>query len=320
MTDYQKLAEKYFRGEINDQEEKTLYDWVKADEDHLNALHAWEEAWRHEAEGDASEMWTRMLGRLSAREVLETEDVIPERKQAPWWSLAAAVAALLSSLFFLFRPVEPQLYTMEAPAGERCRVFLPDSSVVWLNSGSRLCFNDDFNTRKREVKLIGEGYFEVAHRENRPFSVTCGDVSVLVRGTRFNVSAYPEERYVQTSVVDGHVTFIHGEAHVDLYKGQSARFDLVSETFYRSMEDPEDAAAWTNSQFVYSGISLTELAEKLSRTYAVKFHFNTTEHLNDVFSIALRNNETLPEVLSALERIIPIKTRMEGNNVYVDKK
>ena len=320
MTYYQELAEKYFRGEISDADERALYDWVKADESHLDALHRWEEEWQQAEGAETSEKWTRILGRLSAREVLEAEDIQPVRHQVPWWSLAAAVAVLLATLFFVTRPTPPQLYTMEAPAGERCRVFLPDSSVVWLNSGSKLCFDDSFNGRKREVKLYGEGFFEVAHRDNKPFSVSCGEVAVIVRGTRFNVSAYPEERYVKASVLDGHVSFVHGEAHVELYKGQAARFDLVSGTFYRAMEDPADDAAWTKSQFVYSGISLTELAEKLSRAYAVKFHFITTEHLNDKFNISLRNNETLPEVLEALERIIPVKTRMEGDNIYIDPK
>ena len=66
--------------------------------------------------------------------------------------------------------------------------------------------------------------------------------------------------------------------------------------------------------------NLSELAEKLSRTYAVKFHFNTTEHLEDEFSISLRNNETLSDVLNALERIIPVKIRVDGENVYINKK
>ena len=320
MIEYQELAQKYFRGEISDQEERTLYDWVKSDDKHLEALHLWEGQWQETEGGKASEQWARILGRLSAREVLEAEDATPVRRRVPLWSLAAAAAALVATLILTLRPAPVQLYTMEAPAGERCRIFLPDSSVVWLNSGSKLCFDDSFNAKKRSVRLYGEGFFEVAHREDKPFNVSCGEVSVIVRGTRFNVSAYPEERYVQASVLDGHVSFVHGDAHVELFKGQSARFDLVSGRFSRSPADPADEAAWTKSQFVYSGISLTELAEKLSRAYAVKFHFNTTEHLDDKFNISLRNNETLPEVLDALERIIPVRIRVEGDNVYVDKK
>ena len=209
---------------------------------------------------------------------------------------------------------------MEAPAGEKCRVALPDHSVEWLNSGSKLSFEDSFNRTERTVTLVGEGYFDVAHDDDRPFTVRCGDVSVLVKGTRFNVSAYPEDRYVVTSVVEGHVVFSDGTAGLDLYKGQSAHYDLLAGRFSRSLENPDDVSAWTESRFVYDNINLVELADKLSRTYAVQFHFNTSDYLDYKFNISLRNNETLADVLSALERIIPVKTRIEGDNVYVDKK
>ena len=90
--------------------------------------------------------------------------------------------------------------------------------------------------------------------------------------------------------------------------------------FARLADDPEDVSAWTKSQFIYNNINLAELAEKLSRTFAVTFHFNTTEHLMDRFSISLRNNESLQDVMKALETLIPVRTRIEGDEVYVDKR
>jgi ferric-dicitrate binding protein FerR (iron transport regulator) len=116
------------------------------------------------------------------------------------------------------------------------------------------------------------------------------------------------------------VVFSDGTAQLDLYKGQSAHYDLLAGRFSRSLENPDDVSAWTESRFVYDNINLVELADKLSRTYAVQFHFNTPDYLDYKFNISLRNNETLSDVLSALERIIPVKTRIEGDNVYVDKK
>ena len=40
----------------------------------------------------------------------------------------------------------------------------------------------------------------------------------------------------------------------------------------------------------------------------------------DRFSISLRNNESLQDVLKALETLIPVRTRIEGDEVYVDKR
>ena len=318
---YKDLSFKYFRGEITASEEKELFEWLKAGENRMATLHEWEDEWKDTGVVENTPVWESMLGRIAAREALETSDVMPRRKMSPWiGAVAAAVVALFGAIFLLARPEPVQEYAMEAPAGEKSRIFLPDSSVVWLNSGSKLFFNSSFNSKDRRVALVGEGYFEVSHNEQLPFRVTCGDVDVLVKGTKFNVSAYTEDLFVTTSVLEGHVVFSHGDAHMDLLKGQSARYDVVSGSFSRSLQTPENESAWTESRFVYEGITLSELAEKLSRTYAVRFHFNTPEHLDGKFNISLRNNESLDDVLRALEKMIPIKARREGDNVYIDKR
>ena len=321
---YKELAFSYFRGDIPGEDERVLNAWMKEDDRNAAQLREWEKEWLGSESDSQADQWARMLGRIAVRQTVEEGQMRLDRPAPRRWGAVAAVAATLAviaGLFFLLpRPQATQLYAMEAPAGEKCRVALPDNSIVWLNSGSKLSFEDSYNRKERTVTLIGEGYFDVAPDADRPFTVRCGDVSVLVKGTRFNVSAYPEDRYVMTSVVEGHVVFSDGTAWLDLYKGQSAHYDLLAGRFSRSLENPDDVCAWTESRFVYDNINLVELADKLSRTYAVQFHFNTPDYLDYKFNISLRNNETLADVLSALERIIPVKTRIEGDNVYVDKK
>jgi len=322
MTDFKQSAFKYFRGEISGEEERALYAWAKAEGKNMDQLHHWEQEWKSGAKNPNGEEWARIMGRIAAREVMEDAEERMRRKPFPVWPVVGSIAAsLLLAVTLFLRPAAPlQQYAMEAPIGEKARVVLPDSSVVWLNSGSRLCFQESFNHKIRNVQLVGEGYFEVSRNERKPFSVDCGGVSVLVKGTKFNVSAYPEERYIKASVTEGHVVFASADDHVDLLKGQSAQFDQLGKRFARLTEDPEDARAWIKSQFIYNDINLADLAEKLSRTFAVTFHFNTTEHLMDRFSISLRNNESLPEVLQALETLIPVRARVEGNEVYIDKR
>ncbi len=321
---HKELAFSYFRGDITEDDERVLNAWVKEDDRNAAHLREWEEEWLGSESDAQADQWARMLGRIAVRQTVEEGQMRLDQPSHRRWVATLAVAASLALVaglsFLLPRSQEPQLYAMEAPAGEKCRVALPDNSVVWLNSGSKLSFEDSYNRKTRTVTLVGEGYFDVAPDADRPFTVRCGDVSVLVKGTRFNVSAYPEDRYVMTSVVEGHVVFSDGTARLDLYKGQSAHYDLLAGRFSRSLENPEDVSAWTESRFVYDNINLVELADKLSRTYAVQFHFNTPDYLDYKFNISLRNNETLADVLSALERIIPVKTRIEGDNVYVDKK
>lgn len=48
---------------------------------------------------------------------------------------------------------------------------LPDGSKVWLNGGSSLHYPNIFKGKKREVKISGEGYFNIAHNSQQPFLV-----------------------------------------------------------------------------------------------------------------------------------------------------
>lgn len=321
MTDYKNLAIMYFNGEISAADETILYAWIKADGKHRDQFHKWEEEWNASLGSKQSEDWTKIMGRLSAREVIDLGAIRVQKRRLPiLWPVLSAAAIMILALIIFFRPAEPQLFAMDAPAGEKCRMTLPDSTVVWLNSCSSIRFEDSYNKKERNVVLVGEGFFEVAHNPEKPFRVNCGEASVLVKGTKFNVSAYPEDGRIITSVVEGHVEFSHGPAHIDLYKGQSARFDVITKAFSRSQEDPENVSAWRDSWFIYENISLAELVNKLSRTYGVTFHTNTTNHMSDQFNISLRNNETLGDVLAALEKIIPVRIRMEGTNVYIDNR
>lgn len=326
MTNRKEQAFEYFSGIISAEEERDLHDWVREDPAHYAILHSWEKEWAASESDSMSEKWGEMLGRIAVRHTVEEGEFRMDRRPRRWLfvPLATVAAIFVAALaIYSFAPVFNRpagLYSTEAPAGEKCRVVLPDNTTVWLNSGSKLSYDDSYNRKDRNVKLSGEGYFEVAKDEKHPFIVDCGDASVLVKGTKFNLSAYPEDSRIIAGVVDGHVVFSHGAAYIDLFKGQSADYDKLSHVFSRSNRVPANLCAWTESRFVYDKINLSELAEKLSRTYAVKFHFNTTEHLEDEFSISLRNNETLSDVLNALERIIPVKIRVDGENVYINKK
>jgi len=91
---------------------------------------------------------------------------------------AAAVAILLigfSALWMTNRAHYNQILCQQteivSPSGQKSKIVLPDSSVVWLNSGSSLKYKGNFNRKEREVVLEGEAYFEVAKNKSKKFRV-----------------------------------------------------------------------------------------------------------------------------------------------------
>lgn len=72
-------------------------------------------------------------------------------------------------------------------------------------------------------------YFDVQHDESKPFIVRVNDVSVQVLGTKFCISAYPENEGVMTTLVQGAVQVMSGDNQVVLKPGYQAVVDPHAE-------------------------------------------------------------------------------------------
>src|SRR5690606_34396534 len=93
---------------------------------------------------------------------------------------------------------------LRTPKGGTYQISLPDGTRVWLNAASTLKYPTRFDGKERVVELEGEAYFEV-NRNRIPFLVKTGTQTIEVLGTQFNVSAYVDEKEIQTTLVAGSV-------------------------------------------------------------------------------------------------------------------
>jgi len=105
---------------------------------------------------------------------------------------------------------------INAPLNSKVEFLLPDSTKGWLNSGSKLKYPLLFE-QVREVKLLGEAYFEVKSMPNSVFNVNLTDLNVKVLGTKFNVIAYNDELFTDVVLSEGKVEI----------EGKSSQFNQV---------------------------------------------------------------------------------------------
>ncbi|GAF02724.1 FecR domain-containing protein [Saccharicrinis fermentans] len=102
--------------------------------------------------------------------------------------------------------------TLKIPRGGEFFIELSDKSKVWLNSETTLRYPVSFTNKQRVVELTGEAYFEVSKDTKRPFIVISNNHTVQVLGTQFNISSYPEEADIKTTLVQGSVKVKAGDA------------------------------------------------------------------------------------------------------------
>ena len=229
--------------------------------------------------------------------------------------LAIAILVTWSVLYPQIHTGTPSYFLCSAAYGEKSKLVLTDGTAVWLNAGSSLRYSDQFGKKHREVYLNGEGYFEVNKNKEQNFIVHTDIYDIIVKGTKFNVSAYEEDPTVSTTLIEGSVDISYDNEVMELLPGEKINFIRSSKRFIRSKVDAEQSKAWAENRIEYSDITLKELIIKLSRQYDVSIQLaSSAEPLSDKsFHISLRNGETVDDVLSALKAILPITVeRTEG--------
>ena len=122
-------------------------------------------------------------------------------------AVAAVFIGLFIGLYFSLknRVQEPVYYAAHSPYGSVSEVVLPDGSIIFLNSGSRIKYSIDGKKGIREVFLNGEAWFDVAKNRKKPFIVHTPFYDVNVTGTQFNIKAYDTDKYLITTLEEGKV-------------------------------------------------------------------------------------------------------------------
>lgn len=177
---------------------------------------------------------------------------------------------------------EEKLNQIIIPYGKHSKLNLPDGTSVWLNAGSRLLFPNNFNSKKREVFLIGEAYFDVTKSEYKPFVVHTSELMVEVMGTEFNVSAYANDDIIETVLTEGSVKLTRNgaglfESSILLNPNQMATLNKNSqETIVKEIKS-ENYTSWKNGFFIFEKEQLSRAIKQIERYYNINFQYSTPD-------------------------------------------
>jgi ferric-dicitrate binding protein FerR (iron transport regulator) len=192
---------------------------------------------------------------------------------------------------------------------------LPDGSKVWLNSMSSLTYTDHFASGKRLVELKGEGYFEVVKNAGKPFVVSVGpSYSVEVLGTSFNVSAYPDDEAIKTTLTEGSVMITAESKEGNsitcltcrLKPNERAEYQKGSKQLDVKQVHTDVDTGWVNGELIFRQEPMSNVLNKLSRRYHVKFEVKDRTVMDAVITARFKD-EQLAQVMEYLKVASGIK-------------
>ena len=206
--------------------------------------------------------------------------------------------------------------TMTTPRGGQYRLTLPDGTKAWLNSASSITFPTAFAGASRSVTITGEVYLEVAKDEKKPFTVKANGVDIAVLGTHFNVSAYPEDGAVRTTLLEGKVKVSTAAGSRTIAPGEQAQAGNGRLDVHQHV-NLDQVMGWKNGRFVFEGEPIARVMNQLSRWYDVEV--GDIEQVDDRFYLDLPRSKKLSDVLKALELTGKVKFKIEGKKIVVMK-
>lgn len=172
----------------------------------------------------------------------------------------ASVFVMGFALYYLF--FHENLTKIDTQVGEKVSITLPDASSVTINALSEMAYNENRWNKKREIKLIGEAFFDVA--KGAKFDVVTPKGTVSVLGTEFNVRQ--RGSFFEVRCFEGTVK-VNAEGHEEiLEQGNSFR---MLKGIVTLGENIYNVPQWTKNISDFQRVEVSQVFEELERQYGV---------------------------------------------------
>lgn len=308
-----------------EQKEQKIQEWLSKDPGHQQELEQALWLWENTSAPPENQEWKESFNTIQASLLQQAP---PKTIRFKYWVAAAAVFAGISLFTFWYKVQQPVLQntgiawiTSSAGFGKVTRVMLPDSTEIWLNSGSSISFPKNLqHASLRTVRLKGEAFFKVKRDPQHPFIVQSLNIQTRVLGTSFNISAW-SGRQTEVTVLTGKVAVSRDSAGmqsaaIHLLPDQRAISGLSpAKLFLENVEDARTSMSWTKGKMIFDQLPVKDVFEAIERKYAVKI--STDQSFSGCKLTAKFENVSLNEVLQTLQATLGIHYTIHKQTIYI---
>lgn len=346
-----KIIIKYLSGTATKIEKISLEEWLRAKPEnieffinlkHTFSLHSAPQ--KQVSEQEASEFMSQLMSKETIKETTYTKKEKQQltNKKSKYLNfkriaVTASAAAFITFASMLFFKMQTSIdsykndiaymleqsgsnYEYSTPLGVKGKVILPDSSVVWLNSGSKISFPGKFNSVSREVFFSGEGFFEVKKNEQTPMNVVLNSgINIKVLGTKFNLSSYDNDSNISLLLLSGKVNINDNKGKVlfEIKPSEKITIDQTNnKTFLSKPLETLPTIGWKNGWLIFEDAPLEEVFKKLERWYGQNIIVNDKSVYSKTLTAKFKE-ESVSQVFDLMNRISLINYQITDSIVYI---
>ncbi|WP_258103452.1 FecR family protein [Marinoscillum sp. MHG1-6] len=271
------------------------------------------------------ELWNGLNERINGDHIISSPSTRP---MVSYWMRAAAVILLVLGMgalsFSLLidqasptQVVEVKLIEKMSMPGQKITTYLPDGTMVKLNSGSRLIVPDIFSGDERRVVLHGEAFFDVKRDESKPFIIETKDVGVRVLGTSFNVRSYASDESSTVAVATGKVAVSQGKSTEYLIPGEKVIYSVENGLGSKTAFDKDEEFGWKDNLLMLDGKNLDQIIDILERWYGVEFQVESDQLNREKIFSGKYKDPSLKMVLEGLSYVYKMNYEINNKTVTI---
>lgn len=291
-------------------------------------------------------IWTKIHGET------QNKNTFPLQHQRKWWESPllkfASAASILFVLGFIYYfsdyrkiasfPIDgissdrlAALSKFENNSSDNKVIRLLDGSHITLEPGSSLYFPKPFDSNKRVVYLIGNGFFNITKNPAQPFFVYSEDIVTKVVGTSFTIRKNSSSGDVEVAVLTGKVIveksgdnksgFDVNKKSIVLTPNKKVTYLHDAEKYVTGLvETPVLVQGSEEFQkpgaFTFEETFLSEVIEKLEKAYGVDIKITNESILNCPITADLPM-ESLFTKLEIINALLNTKSEVKGTTIFL---
>lgn len=311
--DIEDLIGKYITGEATAEEKQVVLEWCALSDDNQKYFdHAkliYEKAQADDGHHyDINTAWEKVKDKIESGKIRKLSVV-------NLWRVAASLLLISVLSYFLYWQFFKAEQLQFASADKVITQALADNTEISLNKNSSV--DVTYNERKKTglIKLTGEATISIAPDKKVNWVVQTDEVFIRDIGTTFNVKAYPENNFIEVSVLDGEVQFYtQRDEGIVIKAGEKGLYDKISKQFSKSEADP-NVISYKTLLFTFNDIDLKSAVEQLSSVYNRKIVVSgNIENCRLTVDFA---NEELETILSIIAETLNLTISEHGNEIVL---
>ncbi len=323
-NEHSELIIGYLQGRLQGRSLDDFYAWVNGSAENKKLF--FETKALYEAcvpSRDASEIqdsWLRLLNKRKSRQRKRFSLL----SRIGTYAAVAIIATAITSTVFIFSSREHDGRITRYVGGDGLEadvVVLPDGTRVSLGTRTSFSYDSHYGKSDRIVHLEGEAYFEVAKEEDKPFIVNTKEQTIEALGTKFNVTAYPADSLLTTTLLDGSVLLItQNLLHPTILKpNEQFVYNKKTRSALLQQVDANRFVSWTTGYYYFPEQSLEAILYRLSHVYGVQFTVKSETLNHRTFTGTFYRGQSVKDIMEIIHLSIPIRYEINDHHVTISE-